>query len=122
MKYYIENLGSQTLGDQLMELQTAGMQISEHPQTTCLDRRGNKIARNLYEVPKNIIDRLYRMARSSGFQFAIYRQISENLPKEYYSVVVPLINDAFKDFRSRRGRRKLAISSSGVFPRFVDLV
>ena len=105
-RWYIENLGDQTLGDRIMELAADDSGISERLGMKCLDRRGNHIKRNLYEVPVNVRNQIMRMARKAGFQFVIYRQIGENLPKEYFSQLTPVRINPFKEARAQRRKLK----------------
>jgi hypothetical protein len=111
-KYYIENLGSQTLGDEIMALNLdGGANITEHHDMECLDRSGKTIKRNLYEVPAEVRDKIIRM--KAGFQFAIYRQVRDSLPREYYTVMVPVRPQVFRHI-PRHGHRVRAVMPPGV--------
>lgn len=107
MVYYIENLGDQTLGDELSRLENDGANVTPHPQMACLNRRGIPQKRDLYEVPVDVRDRIIRMAKTAGYTYAIYsrnRAVVGSQPKEFIAQIVPARVDLFKVARARRRR------------------
>ncbi len=111
MKYYIQNVGGVELDRELSTLESSGSQIWKHEQMKCLDRQGKPITRNLWEVPKDVMEKVVRMGRSSGFQFfqfILYKCEEGNLPRDYFSSMFQIRIDPFKQAR-RNHRKKLPV-------------
>jgi len=107
-KCYIENVGGSNLDTSISELMANDSRICEHPNMLCLDRRGNRIHRNLWEVPKEIAEKIQRMAKTSGFQFILYRCEGDRLPRDYMDFSIPVRTDPFREIR--KARRKIGLS------------
>jgi hypothetical protein len=112
MKYYIENVGGSELDQAIGSLRNNGTPIWEHPGMKCLDRRGSQIIRNLWEVPRDVSDKIQRMARNSGFQFVVYRSVGDELPRDHVNFSFPVRIDPFK--KTRRIRHRIGLPK-GVF-------
>ena len=116
MKFYIENLGTQVLGDVLAELAREG-QATEHPQMDCLSRNGTPRVRDLTEVDRHVVERIYRMAKECGFQFNLYKANGENIPREENSILVSLGQDPFKEARKNRAKLPVVFPGSALLRR-----
>ncbi len=81
--HYIFDSGSGVVGQSLMRAKTDDFEkISEHPEMECFDFRNHLIRLPLYEVPKEILDKL-KLARLKGeMTFREFIQNGDLLPTE----------------------------------------
>ncbi len=81
--HYVYDSGSGLVGQSLMRAKIDDFEkIFEHPEMSCFDLRGHLISLPLYEVPKEILDKL-KLARLKGeMTFREFIQNADNLPTE----------------------------------------